>query len=177
MNDLKRLRAACKARLRDIEIPRPFDLDAFARNVQAHRARPLFILPSPLPASEKTPYGSWWAADWGDFIFHEPRTTELHRTQIVLHEVAHILWGDKPTGVLEVEVSLTALPDIDPMVVRAMMTRMNRHNYSTPEERRAEILASLILEQTGQAAAPTAEDGLIGRLSDVLSNPRRKRLA
>ncbi|WP_194904797.1 hypothetical protein [Catenulispora rubra] len=172
MNDLKRLRAACKARLRDIEIPRPFDLDEFARNVQAHRNRPLLILPAPDPTSDDMPYGSWWATDHGDFIFYEPHTTELHRTQIVLHELAHMLWGDEAAGVADSPAANTGLPDIEPAAIRTMMTR---HNYSTPEERRAELLASLILEETGMAPAPAAEDGLAARLSDVLGNPRRKR--
>ena len=173
MNDLKRLRAACKARLRDIEIPRPFDLDVFAENVQAHRNRPLFILPSLVPASDKSPYGTWWATRGGDFIFHEPHTTPLHRAQIVLHELAHMLLGHSAAVVIDADISRSALPDLDPEVVESIL---HRHDYDTPEEREAEMLGSLMLEEAGLTPAfPAAQGDVLSRLGDVLGHPRGKR--
>ena len=183
MNDLKRLRAACKARLRDVEIPRPFDLDQFARNVQSHRNRPLFILPLQKPASDNSPYGTWWATKNGDFIFHEPETTELHRTQIVLHELAHMLLGHSAALVMDQGVSREGLPDIDPEIVESMMrdpqiveSLLHRHDYASPEEREAEMLGSLMLEEAGLARlSPAAPRDALSRLGDVLGHPRGKR--
>lgn len=86
-------RTRCEAVAREIEIPRPFDLDAFCTRLAARRGRPLRLVPLEGVPDAATPCGVWVATRNADLIFYEPATSSVHKLQIVLHEVAHVLLG------------------------------------------------------------------------------------
>jgi hypothetical protein len=176
VSDLKRLRRACEQQLRGLRIPSPFNLEAFADEVQARRGRRrLQILPLPIPASSVSPYGVWIATRTGeDFILHEPHTTALHRAQIVLHELGHMLFDHRPDAVLDEEAIKVMLPDLDPGVVTSVLSRHELHGRQAEQE--AEMLASVVLERAGYAPAPSLnEDDVLARIGDALGHPLRRR--
>ncbi|GAA2606764.1 hypothetical protein [Paractinoplanes durhamensis] len=133
---MKGLRQRSEQRLRGIRVPVPFDLDAFCGEVAARRGRPLIRRPVP-GLSAEAPCGLWIATDQADHVFYDPGTSPLHAEHIVLHELAHILSGH--TGINGSAAQL--FPDIDPATVRRVLGRVN---YTTAQEREAEMMASLI---------------------------------
>ena len=169
--DLKQLRQRCEARLRDLDLPVPFDVDAFCESLAARRGRPVVLRPL---VSKAGPWGLWVAGAAADFIFYEQETSTLHQEHIILHEASHLLCHHDPRPVSEAEFSRQLLPDLDPEVVRSVLRRAA---YSAEEEREAEVLASLILERAGRSTAanrrPTDPEvaALLDRLGHVLEQP------
>lgn len=175
MRDLKRLRRACERQLDELRIPRPFDLDVFVASVQKQRGgRQIHIRPLPIPASETSPYGMWVATHDEDVILHEPHTTPLHRAQIVLHELGHMLFDHHSDEVVDPRILRAVMPDLDPAVVKLMLSRHDHHKRE--DEFQAEMFASLVLEKAGYEPDPAlTEDGLLDRIGDALGHPMRRR--
>jgi hypothetical protein len=164
MNNFQRLHAACSAHLRQLPLPVPFDLDELCRRISAERGRPLAVLPweSAMPAVTT---GSCIAYGDRDVIYHQPWATGLHRTQIVLHEIAHLVCG---------HVAHDALSNQFEMVQPGIHARMfARHdNYDDEQEREAEMLASLMMEYA-ITHAPSTDDPLVARLHAALAPAKR----
>jgi len=145
------LRRRCERRLRGIRIPQPFDLDAFCREVESRRQRPLRRRPIP-GLSSHAPCGLWIGTPEADHVFYDAGTSPLHAEHIVLHELAHILSGHT------LDTSLTTLfPDLDPATVARALGRVA---YTSVQEREAEMMASLIRGRSTRAPRTT-----IGRVA------------
>jgi hypothetical protein len=156
---MESLRRRCERRLRGIRVPEPFDLDAFCREVEVRRGRPLLRRPVP-GLSAGAPCGLWVGTDQADHVFYDPGTSPLHAEHIVLHELAHIL----SAHTLSDDGSLARLfPDLDPATVSRMLGRVA---YTTAQEREAEMMASLI---RGRSARPPHTT--LGRVADALGFP------
>jgi hypothetical protein len=168
MTALRRLRAACERRLADVDVPQPFNLERFCAGVAAQRGRPLLLHDLPFPASPHHPYGLYIGTDDTDHVFLEAGTSGWHRDLIGCHEIAHLICGHH--GAPE-DLAADMLPDLDPKVIRRMLSR---HAYTTHDEQEAEVTATLILERA--ARLPASHLRTIGtptgRLSDVLADPR-----
>ena len=136
---MENLRRRCERRLRGVRIPQPFDLDAFCREVESRRGRPLLRRAVP-GLSSHAPCGLWVGTPEADHVFYDPGTSPLHAEHIVLHELAHILSGHG--------IDAALFPDLDPATVTRMMARVA---YTTVQEREAEMMASLI---RGRSARP-----------------------
>jgi len=166
--DLKRQRKRCEARLRDLELPVPFDVRSFCGSLAARRGRPLLLRPM---ASKAGPCGMWVAGPTADFIFYEQETSPLHQDHIILHEVSHLLCGHRAAPVSETEFSRLLFPNLKPETVKAVLARAV---YSMEDEREAEMLASLILERisAGMPSDTPVEnaetEGLLKRLEASL---------
>lgn len=156
-----RLRDQCRAKLAGIEVPRPFSIEVLCGRISDLRGRPLHLHPTPLPSGPAMPCGMWISTANADHVFHVQGASALHQRNIILHEIGHMLWdhsgGHQGTGLAAM------LTDLDPAMVRRVLMRTR---YSTPEEKQAEMMAALILEEAGWTSAPRP-DGLLGRLSDV----------
>jgi hypothetical protein len=169
--DLKRLRQRCEARLRELELPVPFNLHAFCDALGARRGRPIRLCPA---TSLAGPCGLWAAGTTDDYIFYEQATSPLHQEHIVLHEASHMLCGHRPARVSDDEASRLLFPDLDAAMVKRVL---GRAAYSAVEEQEAELLASLILERagrTGLAPARAADPevaALVDRLEAALEKP------
>jgi hypothetical protein len=88
--------------------------------------------------------GLWVELDNADCIFYEASTSPLHRDHIVLHEISHMLLGHSTAGGTDPGADLGALfTSIDPRTVRNVL---GRANFSSPQEREAEQLATRIAE-------------------------------
>ncbi len=171
----RQLRRDCAARVQALDIPTPFDLEEFCRRFGAARGRPVRLLPAALPPG--SPCGLWVSTDRVDYVFYEQHTSRLHREHIVLHEIGHLLCEHEATPVMGDEETRLVLPSLDPGMVQRVL---GRTHYSAVEERQAELIASLVLEQvstwTAEETAPVAPGaaGLVSRLENSLQ-PRGRR--
>ncbi|MFE4632504.1 hypothetical protein ACFRJ1_03870 [Streptomyces sp. NPDC056773] len=132
------LRKRCEAILGRLELTHPFSLDGLCERIAEQRGRPIRLHPLPKEAAESGVCGLWVGTADVDYVFYEAQTTLLHREHIVLHEIGHILFGHH---------SLEA-PAGDPSA-GSVPTVLGRTNYTTRQEREAEMLASMIRTRTG----------------------------
>jgi hypothetical protein len=150
--------------VQDLDIPRPFDLGEFVARLARQRDRPIRLCP--FRAAPGVPCGLWIATADADYVYHKEGTTPFHATYITMHELAHMLLGHQNgTEVWKKLVSLLA-PDVNPELVQLIL---GRTAYSTAEEREAETLASLILDESGDLPGPAPVTGpetspFLGRL-------------
>ncbi|GGT60393.1 hypothetical protein [Streptomyces purpureus] len=139
------LHRRCRELAQQVSLPRPFSIETFRDHVAAQRGRPLHLHPLPLEAASAGACGLWLATATDDHIFYEPHTSTLHQEHIVLHEFGHMLFDHHPvtqdTGRGGRDDLSSVLPDLDPRLVRRLL---GRTNYSTSQEREAELLASLL---------------------------------
>lgn len=170
--DGRQLRRYCEAKLADLAIPSPFDLDAFCAALGRERDRPVVLVPIALPG--RAPCGMWAVTDDADYIFVQKQTSPLHQALIGLHEVSHLLFGHTGSGQAEERTDPVFAPNLDPETVRYMLRRTH---YSAAAERQAEMLASLILAEVGAWAPaepagplPPEVDELVERLEASLAH-------
>ena len=165
--ELRKLRDRCESRLRDIDIPEPFDVVTFCDRLAVRRGRPLHILPLPEGMGVDGPCGVWMAGEREDWIFAEEATSPLHHEHIIVHEVAHMLCGHTDGGPA---ISLARLlPDLDAGMVASVL---GRAGYSNDEEQEAELLASLILARA-RRERPHLDSDLSAEVSRVLDRAAR----
>jgi hypothetical protein len=137
-----------------VRIPQPFDLDAFCREVEGRRGRPLRRR-AVAGLHSHAPCGLWVGTPEADHVFYDPGTSPLHAEHIVLHELAHIL---SDHTLEDGDGALTRLfPDLDPATITRVLGRVG---YSTVQEREAEMMASLI---RGRSAHPHTTMGRVAR--------------
>ena len=142
------------AMARELPIPVPWDRDVFIRNLAGMRGRAIRLVPTDTAALAGSPCGLWLACDDEDLILHEIGTTDYHIDQIVCHEIGHMLLGHGRGGdcaadrACERELWGQILPDIDPEIVRAVL---GRTDYSSDQERDAEMFASLLMIAAAEA--------------------------
>ncbi|MFD0266116.1 hypothetical protein ACFVGY_05890 [Streptomyces sp. NPDC127106] len=154
------LRRRCQALLRDIEVPRPFSVEALCAALARQRNRPLHLHPLPRSTAEAGACGIWLATDEDDHIFFEQRTSRMHQEHIVLHEIGHMLL-DHQGG--EGAAPAALLPDLNPRLVSRLL---GRTCYGTPQEQEAEMLASLIrirIDHPFEARRPSPRPGRAGK--------------
>lgn len=149
-----------------LALPGPVTLDELCRHLVRRRGRPLHL--HPLPAQPVAPgaCGVWLATDTDDHIFVEPGTTRLHREHILLHEISHMLLEHDAADIPPESAMGALMPDLSPALVRRLMARTS---YDTPQEREAEMLASLLWTTGLRSGAPRARSqGPVGRLETAL---------
>jgi hypothetical protein len=158
---MRQLRKRCEQRVREMAIPRPFELVTFCAHVERLRGRKLVLKPMP-GLSAAAPCGMWLSLAEADYVLYEPNTSKLHSEHIILHELGHMLCDHRLT--MDASVLSKLLPSIDPATVLRVLGRVN---YATEQEQEAEMLASLI---RGGGRAERSRDAL-GRIHEVFSYP------
>ncbi|WP_283134541.1 hypothetical protein [Rhizohabitans arisaemae] len=188
--ELSALERRCRRRLKEVFIPRPFDLTKLCVELARRRGRPLIVAPMEFPSPG--PGGLWIAGDTTDYIFHEQATSRFHQEHIVLHEIGHMICrheasrsrpdprgaqgppGPPQPPAMDAAHARVLFPHLDPAVVGRLLARTR---YSTEEEREAEMIASLILQQAEWAPArelptdPATRSGLM-RFERGVDSPR-----
>lgn len=139
--ELRTLRKRCEARLRELDLPDPFDVRAFRDRLAARRGRPILLCAA---RSDLGPCGLWVAGPSLDVVFYEAVTSPLHQDHIVLHELCHLACDHHALPLSEAALAELLCPHLDQSVVQHVLPRAA---YSSDEEREAEILASLILDR------------------------------
>lgn len=127
------------ASLSALDLPECFELNDLIAAVERSRSTGIEIVEFPGIYPEDGLFGIWLNTGFGDYILHAPTASELHRRQIVLHELAHMILGhDLVTG----QSSAAALfPDLPEAVVLRALARGHTDNAL---EREAEALADLL---------------------------------
>ncbi len=139
------LRESCAKALREIKLPYPFSVEAFCSQLGQQRNRPLHLHPMPDRSALSGVCGVWVATEGDDHIFYESRTSRVHQEHIILHEIGHVILGHQMRGD-GIGDGLSAgvdafLPDLRTRSIRHFL---GRTDYTTRQEREAEMLASLI---------------------------------
>ncbi|GAB3965579.1 hypothetical protein [Streptomyces sparsus] len=187
----KSRRARCEAAADALDIPRPFDLDVLCERIAADRGRPLRLVPLEGAPDGNLPCGVWVATSSTDVIFYEPATSGVHKLQIVLHELAHLLLGhgapdaERPAYAVRLldDVASAAHRDSDAhrddendLDLDQLLHVLGRTSYTDGEERDAELLATILSERALRGEAPSTSDqaaGVLNRLNDVFGHPIR----
>lgn len=171
----------CEAVVRDLEVPVPFSLPDFCRELALRRGREIRLVP--IVTGPGSPCGLWVATAETDVIFHEAATSSLHRDHIVLHEIGHLLCDHRGGPAVDVALAGMLLPSLDAGMVGRVL---GRAAYTDTEEREAELFASLVLERadrTGdgyRAVAPPPPDldpdtaAVLGRVESVFATASRR---
>lgn len=117
-------------------------------------------MPVSVPGSH--PCGLWIMTRTVDFIVYEAETSRPHQDHIIAHELAHMVCGHRGGAGTHVDDDTARLlfPDLAPELLQKIL---GRGNYSSVEEREAEVTASLILERINRpvlepVSAVPAED-------------------
>jgi hypothetical protein len=152
-----RLWDRCRSRVDGLELPEPFDAEAFIGVLAAGRGRPIGLLP--LSARPDVPCGLVVTTRNADWIVYRSDTNGLHRQHILLHEAAHILCGhtegggggeegeEGGDGEAMAAAARTLMPHLPAELVRSVL---GRSVYTEPDEREAELVASLILHRAAR---------------------------
>lgn len=119
-----------------IALPESFTLDDIVSAVEQQRDTTIKIVEFPEISPEDGLFGIWLSTTFGDYILHVPAPSPLHRQQIILHELAHMILGhDLAVG----QSSATKLfPDLPEDAVVRTLARGHDDNLL---EREAESLA------------------------------------
>ncbi|MEE1929530.1 hypothetical protein V1J52_15285 [Streptomyces sp. TRM 70351] len=177
-------RARCEAVADALDMPRPFDLDALCGRIAARRGRPLRLVPLEGAPDGSTPCGVWVATAASDLIFYEPATSAVHRLQIVLHELAHLLLGhgspdaERPAYAARLLEEATAAEpeEDDELDLDQLMHILGRTSYTDEQERDAELLATILSDRALSQEAPATSGeaaGVLDRLNDAFGHPVR----
>ena len=127
--------------VRELYIPVPFDLGHFVARLEHQRKRPIRL--RPFSSGPGVPCGLWIATAEADYVDDGQDTTPFHNTFIGFQESVHMLLEHRGLTAWH-NLARQVTPDVHPSLVRLIL---GRSAYATPEERDAETLASLILEQ------------------------------
>jgi hypothetical protein len=153
----------CRHTVEKLELPDPFDVEAFIASLARERGRPIDLMP--VTAQPNLPCGLVITTDHADWIVYRADTTAVHRQHILLHEAAHLVCGHAEADLMggagaeagtsagtgtEAGIGAGAaaasslMPHLSPDLIRSVL---GRTVYSEPDEREAELVASLILQR------------------------------
>lgn len=87
----ERLRSLVRRELSGLELGLPLNALELCDAYGARRGRPIQCQAHPLPSG--TPNGVWLIAADRDHFFYQANTTAVHRDQILIHELGHLIAG------------------------------------------------------------------------------------
>jgi hypothetical protein len=143
------LRRNCEARLDNLQIPEPFNIDVLCDMLAKKRGRRISFISLPEPRAIDTPSALWIAYEDADVICVEDATSPFHREHLIAHEIGHMLCNHSTPLKLEGDYARRLVPDLHPDLVSLML---GRTSYTSEQEREAETLATLILSRARRAA-------------------------
>ncbi|MEU8687691.1 secondary metabolite protein [Streptomyces sp. NPDC048665] len=168
-----RLRRTCEKALDGVRLQRPFTIESFCEALSSKRGRRIVLQEMPDTGGLNAPCGLWIAYRHEDHIWHVKATSQRHRSQVILHEIAHMLLdhqSDAGTSSL-----LAALP---PEISLARIRRaFGRTDYSAEQEHDAELAGSILDEIVDSlpTAPSTSRDALFTRVDEAMAHPRKYR--
>ncbi|WP_432093345.1 toxin [Streptomyces sp. bgisy100] len=154
------LRQYCVDVVKSLDIPERTDVNALCDRLEERRGRPISLVEVPMPTGPGKPCGLWVAADDADYICYQQYTTQAHQQHIISHELGHMVCDHEAAPVMPNEVAQLLMPTLSPDLVRSVL---GRTQYSSEEERAAELVASLLPLQATAAerrAAPAVSQGV-----------------
>jgi len=138
------------------------------------RGRPIQVVPLDLPIANVD--GLWVSTSDVDYIAVERRLAPVHRDQVILHELGHLICDHDSTPLVTLDALGTLFGSLDPKWVARVLAREHTRSEAELE---AELVGSLIARRIGAWTAsrgfvvpPEARD-LARRLSDLLEPGER----
>jgi len=113
--------------------------------------------------------GLWVGTPTRDYVFYRASLDGCHREQTILHEFAHMICDHRPARVADPQWLRERCPWISDLgdVEHVCM----RSDYDSPDEREAELLASLILARStrrpGHRRARSSQEEQAHRVEDI----------
>lgn len=163
------LRRRCREVLSELTLPRPWDLEEFVASVERVRGRRIVIEPVPAPLL--------WSLSGGDHVSGMTRAEPDYdlvlvlegavaerALVIVLHELAHLLFGHLVNPSLQARLAEESVVSTREVHVAALA----RSSWGAPREREAELLATMLLTYSGDhpaSGSPSSE--VVTRASSV----------
>lgn len=168
-----RLWRTCETALEGVRLQRPFTVDSFCEALAAKRGRPIVLREMPDGGQLGAPCGLWVAYRHEDHIWHVKATSQRHRGQVILHEIAHMLL-DHQSDAGRSGLLAALPPEISPARVRRVF---GRTDYSTEQEHDAELAGSILDEiiDSLPTARSTSREGLVTRVDEAMAHPRKYR--
>lgn len=157
----------CSDLIASLDIPVPFDVFELCRRVPALRGVLMVVHAVDTTRADRVS-GFWVAYADHDLVVYDAGTTSYHRDGIILHELAHILFGHYPAGDFAEHIA-KAFPDVAGAAQQMMGFGRCRFDYSDREEQEAETFATLVLERDSRSATPDA-DPVTAAVADQLQS-------
>jgi hypothetical protein len=119
-----------------LALPEVFSLDDIVSAIEQDRDTTIKIVEFPEISPEDGLFGIWLNTKFGDYVLHAPAPSDLHRQQIILHELAHMILGhDLAAGQSSASKLFPDLPEA------AVVRTLARGHDDNQLERDAESLA------------------------------------
>ncbi|MET9956412.1 hypothetical protein ABZ135_33365 [Streptomyces sp. NPDC006339] len=161
----------CERLLADLPIPAPFSVEALVQNMESVLGRQIQLVPLDDPDGGlgsacglrvKTPEFT--------IILYRRRSSRNQTEHIILHELAHE-WLNHGTSLTAAEIERYVPERIRQEVLRRFPSALiqGRVDFGSPEERQAELSASLIKRLARRQSI--AGDDMISLLEASLSHP------
>ena len=131
-----------------LDLPEPFSAELFVEALARERGRPIDLLP--VAARPDLPCGLVVTTRDADYIVYRADTTELHRQHILLHEAAHVLCGHSEREGEHTAMAAAARSLMPHLPAELVQSVLGRTVYGEPDEREAELVASLILRRAAR---------------------------
>jgi hypothetical protein len=168
-------RRECSALVAGLDLPDPFDLEAFCVRLGEQLGRSIVLMSHSMVIGGLC--GAWMRTAKADYVFYEDDTSLLHQQHIVFHEIGHILRSHVPGKELSKDLARTIAAG---MKVSDVFRVLGRDSYDEDDEFEAELIATLILRRIGRqplreeprATDPAAGD-VIARITYSLSRGER----
>lgn len=161
----------CERLLADLPIPAPFSIEALVRNMEGVSGRQIRLVPLDDPdGGLGTACGLRVKAPEFTIILYRRRSSRNHTEHIILHELAHE-WLDHGTSLTAAEIERYIPERIRQEVVLRFPSTVvqGRVDFDSPEEKQAEISASLIKRLARRQS--TTGDDMVSLLESSLVHP------
>lgn len=167
----RRLVKECERLLADLPMPVPFSVDALVRNMEQALERQIRLMPmDDAEAALGTACGLRVRTPEFTAVLYRRRQTRNQTEHIILHELVHE-WLDHGTNLTHAQIGQYVperfRQDLLLRFPEAMV--QGRVNYRTPEERVAEVSASVI--KLWARRRPIGGDDMVSLLESSLSHP------
>lgn len=161
----------CERLLEDLPIPSPFSVEALVRNIEEARGRQIRLVPlDDADGGLGTACGLRVKAPGLTLILYRRRSSRNQTEHIILHELSHE-WLDHGTSLTDEQVQRYVPTRIREEVIRRFPGTLvqGRVDFSSPEEKQAEISASLI-KRLARRQSVTGDD-MVSLLERSLAHP------
>ncbi len=152
----------CERTLHELGIPKHIGVEGLRAELERRQGRRITLVPLALSREGSGLTGAWWPGPEEDYICYERETGPIHRQQIILHEMSHILCNHKPRPVptemlVAIREALYAAmtrraPDLDIARMRPDLlkgtVRLRGGMPEDEQEAEAEAMASLLGAQS-----------------------------
>jgi len=152
-SSLRGLREQINRELNELEWPRPFDVGVLLDQIAVRRGKAITLFPAELPADG--PGGLVVERQDDLVIVFDDRLPMLQQEHIIMHELAHVLFGHRGTTLDDLG-GADELSELDPEIVVTAQRFARRHGYSQYEETEAEVAAALMWLRIGAARSMIA---------------------